>query len=997
MSELSKARMARLVRAAHRRRQYVAAVLVFVAGSALCLALPWYPRGGIVGILFLTGMVAIHLFRLAARSVETASMAIEVAEANRRLEEEISERKAAEATLWASEIKHKTLYDLSSDAVMLLEPDGGFVSGNRASVALFGCKSEDDFRTKPAPEFWSPDCQPDGASSSTKSREMIAIAVRNGAHRFEWKYKRLNGSEFLANVSLARMDIAGKTYLQATVRDITEQRWTERMLQTSEQHYRLLAENISDVIWSIDPAGRYTYVSPTVFQQRGYTPDEIMAETVDQSLTPDSAAVVHEYIQKSITAAKNGHPIAAERLELEIRRKDGSTFWGELTFNGAYDDAGELLSIQGTTRDITERKRAQTALEESERRLADIIDFLPDATFAIDRGGKVIAWNRAIEKMTGVSAEAMLGQGDHAYAVPFYGEARPVLIDLIFAEDKTAESEYHSLRRDGVQLISESFSEHLCDGKGLYLSGLASPLYDSNGRVVGAIESIRDITELKHTQQELQESERRFMDVLHSSEDAMLLLDGGRFVDCNDAAMMLLGYSTREAFLGAFPGQLSPDVQLDGRKSQEKAEEMIDIALRQGSHRFEWIHRKANGEEFPVEVSLTSVVAQGRNLLLCVWRDITEQKRAQKALEESQRRLATIIDFLPDATLAIDHKGHVIAWNRAIEEFTGVPAAEILGKGDYAYALPLYGKAQPILVDLVLGGHEDRWAQYNSIERKGTHLIAERYLPELRDGAGGFIWAIAAPLYDSEGRMVGAIESFRDITEQKRAEDALKASETRYKTLYDSSADAIMMRMPDRQIIAGNRAAIELFGCKDERELVSLTQEDRFEEYQPDGSRSVEKANRMAEIALRDGINVFEWRYKRKSGEAFDSIVSLTPLVLEGKYYQLTTVRDITEQKRAAEAVRASETKYRTLYDASSDAILLRTPDRGIVGANPARRQALRLPERRGVEGGRPDGFVRDGAAGRAAGLRKGTVDGGNRPARRLVFVRMEVQAKGRK
>ena len=221
--------------------------------------------------------------------------------------------------------------------------------------------------------------------------------------------------------------------------------------------------------------------------------------------------------------------------------------------------------------EITERKRAEAALSESEQRLSDIIDFLPDPTYAIDLSGKVIVWNHAIEEMTGVKAKDMLGKGDHEYIIPFYGAPRPVLIDLVFECDQELARKYDFVKRDGDMLLAEA--EVPVRGVPHFLWGKAGPLYDSHGNIVGAIESVRDIT---------------------------------------------------------------------------------------------------------------------------------DRKRMEAALRESERRLADIIDFLPDATFAIDLSGNVIAWNRAMEEMSGVKAEDMLGKGDYEYTIPFYGMRRPALVDLAL-------------------------------------------------------------------------------------------------------------------------------------------------------------------------------------------------------------------------------------------------------------------------------------------------------
>ena len=146
-------------------------------------------------------------------------------------------------------------------------------------------------------------------------------------------------------------------------------------------------------------------------------------------------------------------------------------------------------------------------LRESEQQMNQIIEFLPDATFAIDREGKVIAWNRAIEEMTGVKKEAMLGRGDYEYAVPFYGEARPVLADLILHGDP--ENGYPSVRRDGDVLVAEVYTPHLRNGRGAHIRFTATALLDRSGRVTGAIESIRDVTDEVMTAAALQNAGRQ--------------------------------------------------------------------------------------------------------------------------------------------------------------------------------------------------------------------------------------------------------------------------------------------------------------------------------------------------------------------------------------------------------------------------------------------------------------------------------------------------------
>ena len=148
-----------------------------------------------------------------------------------------------------------------------------------------------------------------------------------------------------------------------------------------------------------------------------------------------------------------------------------------------------------------------TKLRESEQQMNQIIEFLPDATFAIDREGEVIAWNRAIEEMTGVKKEAMLGRGNYEYAVPFYGEARPVLADLILHDDP--ETGYPSVRRNGDVLVAEVYTPLLRGRRGAHIRFAATALLDRQGKVTGAIESIRDVSDEVMTEAALQNASRQ--------------------------------------------------------------------------------------------------------------------------------------------------------------------------------------------------------------------------------------------------------------------------------------------------------------------------------------------------------------------------------------------------------------------------------------------------------------------------------------------------------
>ena len=184
-------------------------------------------------------------------------------------------------------------------------------------------------------------------------------------------------------------------------------------------------------------------------------------------------------------------------LESWQRRKDGAkrllAWWCQVL----KDEKGNVIGALSSAHDITESRKVQEALQKSQRQLNDVIEFLPDAVFAIDKEKKVIIWNKAIEEMTGVKAKDMIGKGNFEYTIPFYGIRRPSLTDLLWEKDEMAIKKYTEVKREGDALSAEAFCNALYDGKGAYVFAKVSALRDQKGEVIGAIELIRDITKEK--------------------------------------------------------------------------------------------------------------------------------------------------------------------------------------------------------------------------------------------------------------------------------------------------------------------------------------------------------------------------------------------------------------------------------------------------------------------------------------------------------------------
>ena len=200
------------------------------------------------------------------------------------------------------------------------------------------------------------------------------------------------------------------------------------------------------------------------------------------------------------------------------------------------------LRIRELTRRLTEaneflekRVEERTAeLRSSERRLREIINFLPDATFAINLNGEIITWNLTAECVTGAKAANMLGKGDHEYAIPFYGERRPTLVDLVLDPTREIAQLYNHVSIEGGVVTGECLVRGLHRGD-LYLMGMAAPLWDSNGKLAGAIESVRDLTEYKKLEEQLRHTQKM---------EAIGTLAGGVAHDFNNILTGIIGYAT---------------------------------------------------------------------------------------------------------------------------------------------------------------------------------------------------------------------------------------------------------------------------------------------------------------------------------------------------------------------------------------------------------------------------------------------------------------------
>ena len=481
--------------------------------------------------------------------------------------------------------------------------------------------------------------------------------------------------------------------------DITEHKIVEEALKRSEEKYRTLVENLNDVIFTLDNAGRIIYVSPVVEQLLGYKPKEVIGENFAGFIHPEDLPGLTDSFYKTMLGK-------LEPYEFCIRDNRNQYRHVRTSSRIEIDEQGRPLGITGLLSDITKQKQKDDAEQESESKLKAIIEFLPDATFVIDLEGKVIAWNRAMEEMTGVNKKDMIGQGDHAYAIPFYGERRRQLLDLLDKDDKEIACNYQYVQRKGNTIYAEIFTPALFGGRGAHVWATGAPIFDAKGKRLGAIESIRDITESKRAKEELQESKDYLEKIINSIGDPLFVKNRQhQFVLVNNAFCALSGRSCEE-LLGKMDYDFFPA-------------EQVDVFLEKDERVFETGKENVNEETITDSQGVDRTIItkktlytdiSGNRFIVGIIRDITERKWAEEELQKTNRQLKQSI------AKANELAGLARKANAAKSEFLANMSHEI--------RTPLNGVIgmTELLLDTDLNSEQQEYAQ--TINSSGEALLA---------------------------------------------------------------------------------------------------------------------------------------------------------------------------------------------------------------------------------------------------------------------------------
>jgi len=398
--------------------------------------------------------------------------------------------------------------NLTGDIIARLDKHGNWTFLNDAACQFFGKAGEELLGTDSTAFLHPEDIEPTAQIiRETRARKAPAKGFVNrqftpmGTRWVEWNgYPLFDEDGQYAGV-------------QITGRDITGHQQMEEALRQSEARYRLLAETTSDIIWIVDLGLKYTYISPAVTRMRGYTVEEIMGASIAETMTPASLEAARKTLAEELARERMGDadPDRATKLELEMYCKDGSTIWTEMNMKFLRDADGNPISILGTTRDISERKRMEEALRESEARYRLLAENASDLIWTLDMNLRYTYMSPSITRMRGYTPEEIVGTRVNETMTPASLEA----IRKAFVEEMALEKQEQKDLFRSQTLEAEMYCK---DGSTVWTEIKLTFLRDPDGRPVAILGVSRDISERKKAEEERER--------LHAELEVRAITDG---------------------------------------------------------------------------------------------------------------------------------------------------------------------------------------------------------------------------------------------------------------------------------------------------------------------------------------------------------------------------------------------------------------------------------------------------------------------------------------
>ena len=640
--------------------------------------------------------------------------------------DDITKRINAERALRESEERYRMLFDSAGDAIFVLDIKGRFLDVNEVTCQRLGYSREELFGLTPR--------DIDSPESAARVPERLEKIRQQKQFSFETEQVDRQGKIIPTEVNARIIEYKGRPAILSLCRDITERKKAEETLRESEERLRLVLSGARLGWWDWDIKKSRSSRSQSWADMLGYTLEEAQeAGLYNKIVHPEDFQRTIKIVEEHLQGLSPYY-----EFEVRLRRKTGEYIWvlsrGQVMER---DKEGVPLRVSGTLHNITERKKAEEALRESEENYRELYDNAPVGYQELDRKGIIVRINRTGAEMLGYAVEEMAGR---------------LYLEFVAPDEK--EAALKSLRKNmSKRMTLDPKERRLVRKNGTIIDVLIEvrQIFDEKGRITGSLATLHDITDRKRAEQALADEAVRRRILIEESRDGIVVLDtNGKVYEANKRYSEMLGYTPEEVLqLHAW--------DWDTQFPREQLLEMIRQVDSEGDH-FETRHHRKDGTYYDVEISTNGALCGGRKLVFCVCRDITARKRA----EEGRRLLETAFEQTAEAVIITDPEGNIIYTNPAFERATGYSRPEALGQN-------------PSL--LKSGRHEERfykelWETITSGQVWKGRLINKR-----KDGSLYTEEATISPVKDAASRITNFVAVKRDITQELELENQLRQAQ----------------------------------------------------------------------------------------------------------------------------------------------------------------------------------------------------------------------------
>ncbi|MCU0650903.1 MAG: PAS domain S-box protein [Candidatus Omnitrophica bacterium] len=645
------------------------------------------------------------------------------------------------------------LLDMDRDIIIIRDMEDRIVFWNRGAQDLFGLSKEDacSKRYSDLP----------GMKYPVSFQEIKNKLLAQGRWEGEISCRGRSGEGIILESRLRlQKDESGVPIAILEIdHNITDRKNAEALLRESEQLYRYICDNSPDMAFICDLNLRPSFISGNIRRVLGAEPDEIMQKGLKVVMTQNSYARAKSIIDDEAAAAASpsSDPGRLFVIEAEMLSHDKVQRLFEFKASFIKGSDPKPKSILAVGRDVTDRHDKEKKLHQHGQLCLSFLHKFHGIAYRCGLTGAPVIFDGAVEEITGYKNEDFL-QARQSWEKLIHSDDREKLKgswdNIRTSAHYSAQREYRIIRKDKqVRWVHEN-TYNLCD---------------ESGRPAFVEGTVYDITEKKKSCEDL--AWLASFPEMNPNPVVETDVDGRIFYMSPAAGPLLTGADT----LGAKHPYLTGLRWVRDRIIEEKR----PFFSREAEVGGLWYTQKIYLVENNTRLRIYGV-------------DITESKLNADKLRGVNQQLMDIIEFLPDATFVIDRNKRIIAWNKALEEMTDSKKEDMIGKGDYQYAVPFYGKPRPVIIDLIFKTDKELESRYSYIKRSKSSLVAEVFIPKLNKGKGMFVWIKVAPLYDDKGAVIGAIESVRDISEHKESEAILRQDREAFEDLVKAKTEELL-------------------------------------------------------------------------------------------------------------------------------------------------------------------------------------------------------------